>query len=89
MKIIASFLALALLSTACHKSPSDKLADQNAAAARADVLRNYSNTLDAQAKQEQEKGQQRSEAIDRRFGNGGSTTQQRDAVVINGTAAVR
>lgn len=28
MKIILSLLALAALSTACHESPSDKLADQ-------------------------------------------------------------
>lgn len=89
MKIILSLLALAALSTACHESPSDKLADQNATNARGDVLNAYSNTLDAQAKQEQEADQQRSNALDAASGNVAATTRQRDAIVANDTAAIR
>jgi hypothetical protein len=52
MKIIA-LLALVALTVGCHSSPSEKRADQRVADARANVLDNYSNLLDAQAKEKQ------------------------------------
>lgn len=89
MKIILSLLVLAALSTACHKTPSDELADQKAVDARADVLNNYSNMLDAQAKREQEIDLKRSDAIDAANGNVAENAQQRDAIVANTIATVR
>ncbi|HEU4959621.1 MAG TPA: hypothetical protein VFT56_04370 [Sphingomonas sp.] len=60
MKIIA-LLALVTLSTGCHRSPTEKRADRQAADAQADVLDNYSNLLDVRAKQKQENQQQASD----------------------------
>lgn len=53
MKNIAA-LALLGLMTGCYRSPADKRADQQAADAQANVLDNYSNLLDARAKQKQD-----------------------------------
>lgn len=64
MKITLALLALAALTTACHKSPADKRADQQAADARTGELDNYSNLLDARAKRNQDNSQQGSDTGD-------------------------
>jgi hypothetical protein len=67
MKIIA-LLALVAFIAGCHGSPADKRADQQAADARANVLDNYSNLLDAQAREKQD-NRQNASAIDEAGGD--------------------